>query len=68
MMIKYTKVPILYSYAYHAMHYSKEDPNECAKEFLDYLRKVGTNTGISKDAANQVNGMILRVQDQKHCR
>jgi hypothetical protein len=59
-------VPIFYSLAYHSMSYTKDDPNMCAKEFIEYLKKVGNI--VTKEVSGQINGEVLRLTDDRHRR
>jgi hypothetical protein len=43
------------------MSFNKDDPNYCAKEFLEYLKKVGNI--VSKDVSSQINQQVLKVED-----
>jgi hypothetical protein len=62
--MQYSRIPINYSIAYHTMFLSKENPNYCVKEFLEYLEKVGHI--IPSSIASEVNTEVLRIQDERH--
>jgi hypothetical protein len=49
------------------MSYSKDDPNHCPKEFLEYLEKVGSNN-VSSDTSSIINTQVLKLQDERHRR
>lgn len=49
--------------AYHSMYASKDDPNSCAKEFLEYLRKAGPI--MNKETSNSVNTKIVKIQEER---
>ena len=49
--------------AYHSMSASKDDPNSCVKEFLEYLRKSGHM--MSKEISNSVNTKIVKIQEER---
>ncbi len=59
-------MPIFYSLAYHSMSYNKDEPNMCAKEFLEYLKKVGNI--VTKDVSSQINSEVLRLTDDRQRR
>lgn len=46
------------------MFLSKENPNYCVKEFLEYLEKVGNI--IPSGVGSEINTEVLRLQDEKH--
>jgi hypothetical protein len=48
------------------MSYSKDDPNICAKEFVEHLKKSGCI--INRDASTQINNRICKIQDERHRR
>lgn len=64
--IQYSRVPIYYSLAYHSMSYSKDDPNYCAKEFLEYLKKVGNI--VPREVSSLINSQVLKLSDEKRRR
>ena len=45
------------------MSYSKDDPNQCAKDFMEHLRRVGCIIG--KETSSNINNRILKIQDEK---
>jgi hypothetical protein len=46
------------------MFLSKENPNYCVKEFLEYLEKVGHI--IPSGIGSEINTEVLRLQDERH--
>lgn len=58
-----SRMPIFYSLAYHSMAFNKDDPNFCAKEFLEYLKKIGNI--LSKDLSSEINTNVVKIQDEK---
>lgn len=65
-LIKHNRIPIYYSLAYHSMPYHKDDPNHCAKEFLEYLKRVGSV--VPSDISSQINARVLKIQDERNRR
>lgn len=49
------------------MSYSKDDPNLCAKEFIEYLEKVGSHL-ISSETSSKINAQVLKLQEERHRR
>jgi len=63
--IQFSRLPITYSLAYHSMSYSKDDPNQCSKEFVEYLKKAGCI--LNKEASSIISNRIVKIQDER-CR
>jgi hypothetical protein len=47
------------------MSYSKDDPNQCSKEFVEYLKKAGCI--LNKEASTFISNRIVKIQDER-CR
>jgi len=45
------------------MSASKDDPNSCSKEFLEYLSKAGPK--LSRETSNSVNTKIVKIQEER---
>jgi len=43
------------------MSFNKDDPNYCAKDFLEYLKKVGNI--VTKDVSSHINTQVLKIED-----
>jgi hypothetical protein len=49
--------------AYHSMSASKDDPNYCAKEFLEYLKKSGNI--MNYESSHNINIKIVNIQEER---
>ena len=45
------------------MSYTHDDPNHCAKEFMEHLKRIGCI--VSKEVSNNINTRILVIKDER---
>lgn len=60
---QHNRIPIYYSLAYHSLSFTKDDPNYCAKDFIDYLKKVGNI--VPREESQAVSTQVLKVKDDR---